>query len=142
MPVITIKGLTNLIFHLESHGGYPNPFPRFNQENYEELQKFGKALQGVVAKTLKLKKPQDVSIDSPLDLLFSNQKQEFDSPIEEIIISVEGLFDLHERTAAVRQKLAETIVECTKKRFKNAQLIECFINSFKQEQGFASYSKR
>lgn len=142
MPVITIKGLTNLIFHLESHGGYPNPFPRFNQENYEELQKFGKALQGVVAKTLKLKKPQGVSIDSPLDLFFSNQKQDFDSPIEEIIISVEVLFDMPERTQAVRQKLAETIVECVHKRFKNAELIECFVHPFKKEQGLASYKKK
>ena len=54
---------------------------------------------------------------------------------EEIIIEVTGLFEMPQRTKAVRQALAEALGKTVNAMFPAAR-IECFITSFNPAQGF------
>lgn len=54
---------------------------------------------------------------------------------EEIIIEVTGLFEMPQRTKAVRQALAEALGKTVESMFPVAR-IECFIVSFNPAQGF------
>ncbi len=56
---------------------------------------------------------------------------------EEIIIFVKGFFEKPGRTHAVRQRIANSLVEKVRHHFHNS-LIECFIEPFNPENGFAS----
>lgn len=59
----------------------------------------------------------------------------------EIIIEVTGLYERPERTIEVRNRLAEELVGAVQGQFPDTDLIECFINPFNPEQGFAQFRK-
>ncbi|MBI4119980.1 MAG: hypothetical protein HY454_00780 [Parcubacteria group bacterium] len=58
---------------------------------------------------------------------------------EEVVIFVEGLFFVPERTFEVKSRLARWLVGATRDLFPNIKTVECFVRTFRQEED-ASYS--
>lgn len=56
---------------------------------------------------------------------------------EEIIVFLKGLFNLPERTKEVRKVLAKVVVATIRSNFPNTKLIECFVEPFDPDSGFA-----
>jgi len=59
----------------------------------------------------------------------------------EIIIEVTGLYEKPERTQDVRDRLAQALIEAVRALQPDAELLECFVQSFNPSQGFASWRK-
>jgi hypothetical protein len=59
----------------------------------------------------------------------------------EIIVEVSGLYEKPERTAEVRQRLAQGLVDAVKEQFPDTEVIKCFVNPFNPSQGFAQWRK-
>lgn len=59
----------------------------------------------------------------------------------EIIIEVTSLYERPDRITEVRNRLAQELVDAVHGQFPDTELIECFINPFNPEQGFAEYRK-
>jgi hypothetical protein len=59
---------------------------------------------------------------------------------EEIIIFVRGLFEKPERTQEVRDRLAQAMIDCLDglATILRTTLVECFVESFNPNSGFAS----
>ncbi|HPT08545.1 MAG TPA: hypothetical protein PLE28_02525 [bacterium] len=54
---------------------------------------------------------------------------------DEIIVEISGLYDKPERTEEVRQDLAKSVGSSVKELYPQAK-VECFVSTFKPEQGF------
>jgi hypothetical protein len=101
-----------------------------NPEMGADLERYCEALIETAASVEELQlKESDVSCFFPADLLKKGLG-------EEIIVSVQGLFDKPERTEEIRNKLAKCVVEITYQYFPHTKLVECFVTPFDPRQGF------
>lgn len=116
MPIVSVMGTSS----------------REDKSFYEKIESSMKSTVASI-KELKLKRKQ-VSVRFPKDNLEDRDDQE-------IIVEVEGLFQLPERTDEVREKLAKRIVAETAELFPEATLIECIVIPFDPAQGFASFAR-
>lgn len=85
-----------------------------------------KAVEGVPE--LGLKGKQSMTVLFPPDMMKFGLGTE-------IIIEVTGLFEKPERTAEVRNRLAESLGKTLKRHFPKA-MVECFVFPFDPSQGF------
>ena len=99
----------------------------------QKLEEFTNTLISTVAYSVEEfeLETSDVSVSYPRDLRPKGLGGE-------LIIIVDGLLDKPERTENARNRLAYAIVQTTNQFFPETGLIECFIRTFSESQGFYS----
>ncbi len=132
MPKITIIGPQDG----DSFEGYLFRFhpEKKDRETYDPFELFGSNLKSFVVDVLKLQSPDDVSLFVIETAAPSSQKH--------IIVEVDLLSHMPERTYEVRKKLLEGIIDQLFKAFPGYHLFEGVIKAFAGQPEMAVMKKR